>query len=58
MTRLLALVFFVGSQFAVCAQRTATLAKDIRLPEGFVAELLYSVPRETQGSWVAMCRDD
>lgn len=40
------------------AQRTATPADKIRLPEGFAIELLYSVPREDQGSWVAMCQDD
>ena len=40
------------------AQRTATPADKIRLPEGFKIELLYSVPREEKGSWVAMCQDD
>ncbi|MEC7393515.1 MAG: hypothetical protein VX839_01400, partial [Verrucomicrobiota bacterium] len=32
--------------------------EQIRLPEGFKIELLYSVPRDDQGSWVAMCQDD
>lgn len=36
----------------------ATPVEDIRLPEGFQAELLYSVPKSDQGSWVAMCLDD
>ena len=40
------------------AQRTATNPEQIRLPEGFEIELLYSVPRDDQGSWVAMCQDD
>lgn len=40
------------------AQGTATPPEKIRLPEGFEIELLYSVPREQQGSWVAMCQDD
>ena len=40
------------------AQRTATPADKIRLPEGFEIELLYTVPRDVQGSWVAMCQDD
>ena len=40
------------------AQRTATLADKIRLPEGFEIELLYTVPRDVQGSWVAMCQDN
>ena len=29
----------------------------INLPEGFQVEKLYSVPKEQQGSWVAMCLD-
>jgi len=40
------------------AQRTATSVDKIRLPEGFEIELLYSVPRDDQGSWVAMCQDN
>jgi len=36
----------------------ATPPDRIRLPEGFDIELLYSVPRIEQGSWVAMCQDD
>jgi putative heme-binding domain-containing protein len=40
------------------AQRTATPPDKIRLPDGFNIELLYSVPRDDQGSWVAMCQDD
>ncbi len=37
---------------------TATAIDDINLPEGFKAELLYSVPKVEQGSWVAMTIDD
>lgn len=40
------------------AQRSATPPEQIRLPDGFKIELLYSVPRDDQGSWVAMCQDD
>ena len=40
------------------AQRSATPPEQIRLPKGFKIELLYSVPRGDQGSWVAMCQDD
>ncbi|MEZ0390249.1 MAG: heme-binding protein, partial [Verrucomicrobium sp.] len=36
----------------------ATAIKDIKLKEGFKAELLYSVPLKTQGSWVANTFDD
>ncbi|MFT7669097.1 MAG: putative heme-binding domain-containing protein [Planctomycetota bacterium] len=32
----------------------ALAAEQIELAEGFVAELLYTVPRETQGSWVSL----
>ena len=39
-------------------QRTATPVERIRVAEGFSVELLYSVPRAKQGSWVAMCQDD
>jgi glucose/arabinose dehydrogenase len=35
----------------------ATPVEQIKLPPGFKAELLYSVPPDTQGSWVAMCID-
>lgn len=37
---------------------SATAPNRIRLPKGFKIELLYSVPPEDQGSWVAMCQDD
>ena len=40
------------------AQRNATSPDKIHLPDGFKIELLYTVPRDEQGSWVAMCRDD
>ncbi len=36
----------------------ATAVERIRLPEGFKAELLYSVPKANEGSWVAMTIDD
>ncbi|MBM3998779.1 MAG: c-type cytochrome [Planctomycetes bacterium] len=36
---------------------TATPADRIRLPDGFLAELLYSVPFESQGSWVSLTVD-
>ncbi len=37
---------------------TATAVEDIRIAKGFRVELLYSVPKSDQGSWVAMCEDD
>jgi putative heme-binding domain-containing protein len=36
----------------------ATPVEDILLVDGFEAELLYSVPKADQGSWVAMTIDD
>ncbi|MBI5363638.1 MAG: DUF1080 domain-containing protein, partial [Planctomycetes bacterium] len=30
----------------------------LELPEGFRAELLYSVPKAREGSWVSLCTDD
>ena len=39
-------------------QAQCDFPEQIRLPDGFKIELLYSVPREDQGSWVAMCQDD
>ncbi|NND98836.1 MAG: c-type cytochrome [Pirellulaceae bacterium] len=36
---------------------TATPADQIQVPDGFVVELLYSVPLEQQGSWVCMTED-
>jgi len=31
---------------------------DITVPEGFKIELLYTVPKEEQGSWVSLTKDD
>ncbi|MGB7161449.1 MAG: family 16 glycoside hydrolase, partial [Tepidisphaeraceae bacterium] len=36
----------------------ATPAEKLRLLPGFKAELIYSVPKARQGSWVSMCFDD
>ncbi len=35
----------------------ATPAEAIRVPEGFKVELVYSVPKEVEGSWVNICYD-
>ena len=37
---------------------SATPVRNISAPKGFKVELLYSVPKPKQGSWVAMCNDD
>jgi putative heme-binding domain-containing protein len=39
------------------AQEVATPVDSITLLPGFKAELLYSVPRDQQGSWVSLCTD-
>src|SRR5947209_3197056 len=36
---------------------TATAAAALKVMKEFKAELLYSVPKESQGSWVNMCVD-
>jgi len=36
-------------------KETALAADQLELPGGFAAELLYSVPKGEQGSWVSMC---
>ncbi len=37
--------------------QTATPAETLKVLKDFKVELLYSVPKETQGSWVNMCVD-
>lgn len=39
-------------------ENTATPVERVKVPEGFKAELLYSVPGVAQGSWVALAADD
>ncbi len=36
---------------------TATPIDDLRVAKGFQVELLYSVPKDRQGSWVNLCTD-
>lgn len=36
---------------------TATHVEDLKIAKGFQVELLYSVPKDKQGSWVNMCVD-
>ncbi len=42
---------------AVYAELRSTPPEAFRVPEGFKVELVYEVPMETQGSWVAMATD-
>lgn len=58
-TRLLALLAtLLIAAVNASAQRTATQPERIRLADDFAIELIYSVPRDDQGSWVALCQDD
>jgi len=44
-------------KYPAAKKPTATDAASLKMAEGFQAELLYSVPKVTQGSWVSMCVD-
>jgi putative heme-binding domain-containing protein len=44
-------------ELATADPSKATPVEQITLPSGFRAELLYSVPKESQGSWVSMTPD-
>lgn len=41
----------------VTFHETATAASKIKVPKDFEVELLYSVPRDQEGSWVNLCAD-
>lgn len=51
------LLMLAGSALGQLADQ-ATPVEKIKMAEGFKAELLYSVPKEQEGSWVAMTQDD
>ena len=52
---LLCPLLWLGTLAAAHGQQTlVTEAADVRLPAGFVAERLYVVPQETEGSWVCL----
>jgi putative heme-binding domain-containing protein len=50
-------LFFVESQTAKVKKPTATPAELVRAKKDFKVELIYSVPKATQGSWVSLCVD-
>jgi len=54
---ILPLVFLATASFAQLADQ-ATPVSAIKMAKGFKAELLYSVPKADQGSWVSMTQDD
>lgn len=53
--RLLALLGFLPT--LALGANNATPIADLNIKEGFAVELLYSVPKEDQGSWVSICSD-
>ena len=54
---LLASLCLAAASFAQIADQ-ATPVSAIKMAKGFKAELLYSVPKADQGSWVSMTQDD
>jgi len=61
MIRLLATLVVLSLDISLHAQSvadSATPIRNIKAADGFKVELLYSVPKPVQGSWVAMCHDD
>ncbi|MCS1407441.1 MAG: hypothetical protein M2R45_00599 [Verrucomicrobia subdivision 3 bacterium] len=55
---LVALVLYPAIGWAAKIEPEATDARTLNIVDGFKAELLYAVPKDTQGSWVAMTVDD
>ena len=51
-----------GNVFAIAQNGSVDAPKsnpeDLKLAKGFKSELLYNVPKGSQGSWVAVCVDD
>jgi putative heme-binding domain-containing protein len=61
MMRFLATLVVLSLGISVHAQSvtdSATPIRNIKVADGFQVELLYSVPKPVQGSWVAMCYDN
>ncbi len=56
-TLLIPLLLIATSSFAQLAGQ-ATPVDKIKVAKGFKVELLYSVPKEQEGSWVSMTQDD
>ncbi len=54
---LLCTILAAGYSVAASGQQ-ATPVSSIKVKEGFKAELLYSVPKDQEGSWVAMTQDE
>ncbi len=52
-----ALASLLATAITASAANQATSVEAIHVKEGFQVELLYSVPKEDQGSWVSICTD-
>ncbi len=50
-------LLFLATALHTNAQQ-ATPAESVKVRDGFKVELLYSVPKDQEGSWVAMTQDD
>src|SRR5437763_16272501 len=48
---------FFPSPGLLAQSAPASAASNLKVARAFKADLLYSVPKETEGSWVAMCVD-
>jgi len=53
----IAAILFAVASMPLHAQPTATPVNSMKVKEGFQVELLYTVPKQTQGSWVSMTTD-
>src|SRR5437016_3113724 len=56
----IAALCFVAASVSFAVERVvpaATPAERVKAPKDFKVELLYNVPKDTEGSWVAMCVD-
>ncbi|MCX6851720.1 MAG: c-type cytochrome [Verrucomicrobia bacterium] len=56
-TALISLLLIATASFAQLADQ-ATPADKVKIAKGFKVELLYSVPKAQEGSWVSMTQDD
>lgn len=56
-TVFISFLLIATSAFAQLADQ-ATPADKVKIAKGFKVELLYSVPKEQEGSWVSMTQDD
>lgn len=56
--RFLSAFVLLASTCFSTAQEAATPVERIKVAKGFKVELLYTVPKDKEGSWVSLCVDD